>query len=108
MKRFIENISGIDLMSALVLIMLGVWMWAMFAASSKADFKCAVYEEIREHGVCTTDNGEYRAGEVVEIDGKEVTIEIGRDLYVFLGNGFSVGQKVICEITSDDEIIDVL
>lgn len=103
-----REFTGFDLLSILVLIMFGTFVWAMFAASSQADFKCAVYEEIREHGVCITDNGEYRAGEIVEIDGREVTVEIGRDLYAFRGKGFSVGQKVICEISTDNEIIDVL
>lgn len=77
----------------------------LFYNASRADFKCEVYRS----GCVVMDNGnEYRPAEVVEVDGNEVTVKIGRDLYAFRGKDFSVGQHIICEITTDDEIIDVM
>lgn len=58
-------------------------------------------------------NGNYyvyvteRICEVVEINNDLITVEYKGDLYDFFGDGYTVGDKIVCQFTKGMEIVGV-
>lgn len=62
--------------------------------------------EVRKGGAVLDNGNRIEMATVIDVTEDEVVVEIGNDVYVFYGNGFSKGNIITVEITKHDEIID--
>ena len=98
-KRRIEKmldrllLSGLALVSVLAIISIVHNIEPRYAIAS-------------EHGAMHYEYVTERKCDVVDVSGTIVTVNYKGDLYSFYGNGYEIGDKVICKFTDDYQIVD--